>query len=174
MLYRCYCTPALEGKWQNFRFYLKSKWWQSGDSSSVQDDARPVKGIQFHLPQLSLRGRDIAGTCNSIFNIVILVVYILCDINSIYLQNIYIYCRRFLTYFFPENIGSSPVDVLCWSGNKHAIASKPSDKVTCDDDGPTTATEVLPCGLWVWNSCWMPHLGAGFSVPYPTHTSCAS
>ena len=41
-----------------------------------------------------------AGTCNSIFNIVILVVYILCDINSIYLQNIYIYCRRFLTYFF--------------------------------------------------------------------------
>ena len=77
---------------------------------SVQDDARPVKGIQFHLAQLSLRGRDIAGTCGVIFVIVILVVYILCDIISIYLQNICIYCRRFLTYFFPENIGSSPVE----------------------------------------------------------------
>ena len=80
---------------------------------SVQDDARPVKGIQFHLAQLSLRGRDIAGTCSAIFVIVILVVYILCDLIIIYLQNIYFVSRRFLTYFFPENIGSSPVDVLC-------------------------------------------------------------
>ena len=78
---------------------------------SVQDDARPVKGIQFHLAQLSLRGRDIAGTCSVSFVIVILVVYILCDLISIYLQNIYIYCRRFLTYFFPENMSMFSMEV---------------------------------------------------------------
>ena len=113
---------------------------------TVQDDARPVKGIQFHLAQLSLRGRDIAGTCSVIFVIVILVVYILCDIISIYLQNICIYCRRFLTYFFPENIGSSPVDVLYGSEIKHAVTTKPSEE-TFDDNGPTTTTEMFPCGL---------------------------
>ena len=113
---------------------------------SVQDDARPVKGIQFHLAQLSLRGRDIAGTCSVIFVIVILVVYILCDLINIYLQNIYFVSRRFLTYFFPENIGSSPVDVLCGSENKHDITEEPSEE-TVDDNGPTTTTEMFPCGL---------------------------
>ena len=109
----------------------------------VRDDARPVKGIQFHLAQLSLRGRDIAGTCSVIFVIVIIIVYIICDLISIYLQNIYIYCRRFLTYFFPENIGSSPVDVLYGSETKHAVTIKPSEE-TFDDNGSSTTTKVFP------------------------------
>ena len=112
---------------------------------SVQDDARPDQGIQFHLAQLSLRGRDIAGTRIVMF--IIISRYVFCDLITILLQNIYIYCRRFLTCFFPENIGSSPVDVLCGSETKHAIALKPSDKAACDDNGPTTATKVLPCGF---------------------------
>ena len=90
----------------------------------------------------------LAGTCSVIFMVVILVVNILCDLISIYLQNIYIYCRRFLTYFFPEDIGSSPVDVLCGNETKHAIATRPSEEAF-DDDGPTTATEMFPCGLQV-------------------------
>ena len=77
---------------------------------SVQDDARPDQGIQFHLAQLSLRGRDIAGTRIVMF--IIISRYVFCDLITILLQNIYIYCRRFLTCFFPENIGSSPVEYL--------------------------------------------------------------
>jgi len=46
----------------------------------------------------------------------------------------------------PENIDSSPVNVLFRSETKHALAIKPSDK-TSDDDGPTTATEMFPFGL---------------------------
>ena len=82
------------------------------NSSSVQDDARPVKGIQFHLAQLSLRGRDIAGTCSAIFVIVFLVVYILCDLISIYLQNIYFVSRRFLTYFFFQRISTQVLSMF--------------------------------------------------------------
>ena len=90
-----------------------------------------------------MRGGDIAGTYSVIFVIVILIVYIICDLISIYLQNIYIYCRRFLTYFFPENIGSSPVDVLYGSETKHAVTIKPSEK-TFDDNGSSTTTKVFP------------------------------
>ena len=111
---------------------------------SVQDDARPDQGIQFHLAQLSLRGRDIAGTRIVMF--IIISRYVFCDLITILLQNIYIYCRRFLTCFFPENIGSSPVDVLCGSENKHDITEEPSEE-TVDDNGPTTTTEMFPCGL---------------------------
>ena len=107
------CTPVKKENDRTFDFIKVKVMTIKQLLQSVQDDARPVKGIQFHLAQLSLRGRDIAGTCSAIFVIVILVVYILCDLISIYLQNIYFVSRRFLTYFFPENIGSSPVDVLC-------------------------------------------------------------
>ena len=76
-----------------------------------------------YLAKLILTG--FAGTCNSIFSIVIFVIYILCDITSIYLQNIYIYSRRFLTYFFPENIGSSPVDPLSMDGTNVGVLEEP-------------------------------------------------
>ena len=79
---------------------------------SVQDDARPVKGIQFHLAQLSLRGRDIAGTCSVIFVIVILVYNILCDLISIVLQNIHIVCGRFLTYFLFQRISTQVLSMF--------------------------------------------------------------
>ena len=72
--------------------------------------------------------------------------YVFCDLIAILLQNICLYCRRFLTYFFPENIGSTPVDVLCGSENKHDITENPSEEIF-DDNGPTTTTEVFPCGL---------------------------
>ena len=55
---------------------------------------------------------ELAGTCNSIFSIVIFVIYILCDINSIYLQNIYIICRRFLTYFFFQRISAQVLSMF--------------------------------------------------------------
>ena len=79
---------------------------------SVQDDARPVKGIQFHLAQLSLRGRDIAGTCSVIFVIVFLVYNILCDLISIVLQNIHIVCGRFLTYFLFQRISAQVLSMF--------------------------------------------------------------
>ena len=79
---------------------------------TVQDDARPVKGIQFHLAQLSLRGRDIAGTCNVIFVIVFIVYNILCDLISIVLQNIHIVCGRFLTYFLFQRISAQVLSMF--------------------------------------------------------------
>ena len=78
----------------------------------LRDDARPVKGIQFHLAQLSLRGRDIAGTCSVIFVIVFLVYNILCDLISIVLQNIHIVCGRFLTYFLFQRISAQVLSMF--------------------------------------------------------------
>ena len=70
-----------------------------------------MQGIQFHLAQLSLRGRDIAGTCNVIFIIVILVYNILCDLISIVLQNIHIVCGRFLTHFLFQRISTQVLSI---------------------------------------------------------------
>ena len=41
-----------------------------------EDDSCPVQAIQLHLPQSSLRGRDIAGTCRSFLLVMFISIYI--------------------------------------------------------------------------------------------------
>ena len=65
---------------------------------------------------------------------------------SILLQNSCFVSRRFLTCFFLENIDSGPVNVLSRNETEHDLVKEPSDKDS-DEDGPTTATEVLPLRL---------------------------
>ena len=85
----------------------------------VQDYTRPVKGIQFYHAQLSLRGRDIAGTCIDMF--IIISRYVFCDPIAILLQNIYFGSRRFLTYFHASEyrLKSCRVKIVATHSHNH-------------------------------------------------------
>ena len=118
-----------------------------------EDDSCPVQAIHLHLPQSSLRGRDIAGTCRSFLIIMFSSTYtnvIICNV----FQNIRIMYERFLTISYSRIKDTSRVDDLMRSEYKllvlelSLILTKPS--VAFDKNGPkqrtnsTTTNQVFP------------------------------